>query len=167
MVHFTRSFAAEIRAFLELIDRGPWRFHRRAQRRSLLARLRRQEAAGERDWQDVVDATRERWAGDYRVAVPARPAVRIDDDGIWVEAWLLAGEGLPGSDPIAPDIMSAALARVPVIPREVFVLHRRDGMRLDAIDARLALPAGGARAALAEALMLLDELLAPDRTGRL
>jgi DNA-directed RNA polymerase specialized sigma24 family protein len=166
MVHLTDSFAAEIQSFLELIDRGPLRFHRRVQRRSLLTRLRHQTVAGDRDWQDVVVATRGRWASDYRVAIPGRPAVRIDDDGIWVEAWLLAGEGLPGRDPTDPATMSAALARVPVVPREVFILHRRDGLKLEAIEARLALPPGGARSALAEALLLLDEILASNRTDR-
>lgn len=103
---------------------------------------------------DLVDSTREIWADDPRVRIADAPAVRFDRDGLWIAAELLAG-----ARAIDPRRLAAALGELPLLPREVYLLHHHGGLDERAIARRLAIDEMEVRAALVTALVLLDRAL--------
>jgi DNA-directed RNA polymerase specialized sigma24 family protein len=68
-----------------------------------------------------------------------------------------------GSDPF-PDRFAKAVALLPDIEREVFLLSARDGLADGEVAARLGIPAAAVRHHLADALVHIDRHL--DRMDR-
>ncbi|MCW6536922.1 RNA polymerase sigma factor [Sphingomonas lycopersici] len=104
---------------------------------------------------DLLAITRAIWALDHRVCIDEHPAVRVDRYGMWIGAWLHAG-----SVPIGADRLADAISALPLLAREIYLLHVRDRLGLDAIASRLGVPESEVRIILADALMLLDRHLA-------
>lgn len=104
---------------------------------------------------DLVASTRAVWSDDHCVRFDDRPAMRIERDGLWIAAWVLAG-----SRPIDREDLRRAVDRLPLIRREVYLLYHRDGMDHRAIAARLGIDRDEVRQIHAQALLALDEALA-------
>ncbi len=148
----------------QLVDEGrlcPPR-GRKARRQRLITILRdRLDSAGDAlASADLLKDVRDRWKGDYRVRIDDEAILRSDRDGLWLSGWLLAGRGLTASDPIEPQRLMAALSTVPVMAREVYLLHQRDDLDFPAIAIRLGIGTHAVRRELATALLLLDLALA-------
>ena len=86
---------------------------------------------------DVASAAEARWAKHPGVKLELPIKMRTDEDGVFVLGWLRAAEPLDRRD--GAMALEAALAAMPVVAREVFVLHRRDDLSFEAIAGRLAL----------------------------
>lgn len=104
---------------------------------------------------DLVDSTRALWSDDHRVRFDDWPAIRIERDGLWIAAWVLAG-----SRPIDREDLRRVVDRLPLIRREVYLLYHRDGMDHGAIATRLGIDRDEVRRIHAEALLALDQALA-------
>lgn len=131
---------------------------RAARRKRLIAMLRNRVDGDSDAWasSDLIMDARRRWKGDYRVRFDDEAQLRSDRDGLWLSGWLLAGRGLTTSDPIEPQRLMAALGAVPVMAREVYLLHQRDDLDFPAIALRLGIGTDAVRRELATALLLLD-----------
>ena len=86
--------------------------------------------------------------GDSRIAV--------DRDGLWVAAWLLAGDTTAAR---SPEAITAALADLPPLRREIFRLYRAEHLDHDEIASRLDISADMARSELVAAFVALDRAL--------
>lgn len=85
---------------------------------------------------DLVHETRERWKDEAGIRIDDQAIISADSTGLWVSAWLRAGI------PVAPTDRHAyqrALAALPTLAREVFLLNRQDGLGYDGIGQRLGL----------------------------
>jgi len=106
---------------------------------------------------DLVDSTRAVWAGDPRVRIDDMPQMRVAHDGLWIAAWLLGGVL-----PIDPERLAVAIGSLPLLPREIYLLHQRDRLDETAIAHRLGLHEAEVSRELATAFRLLDEALEAD-----
>lgn len=88
--------------------------------------------------EDVLREVRDRWRSEPGVRVDDGARVEIDAQGLWVGAWLRAGTPIVPVDTLAYE---KALASLPVLAREVFLLNRRDGLGYHAIGRTLGLSA--------------------------
>jgi DNA-directed RNA polymerase specialized sigma24 family protein len=104
---------------------------------------------------DLVAETRQVWTADPRVRIDGAPALQVTSDGVWIAAWLLAGD----IGPVRQADREAAIAKLPVLAREVYLLSSRDGLDYRQIAHRLAIPIDEVRRALRDALLGLDEHL--------
>ncbi len=97
---------------------------------------------------DIIEAARGRWH---------RNGVRIDDDamlrtdaeGSWISAWVLAG---PAISPISTTRFRAALDALPVMQREVYIMHRVEDRSLSSVAERLGLTIEATEKLLLDAL---------------
>lgn len=143
-----------------LAPQSRWRsiWRRRARRAELVERLRERLAAphGRFQFPDVVEATRRAWVDDARIRIEADAVISADRDGLWVAAWLLAGRATAS---ISPEHLTAVLAGLPPLTRQVFTLHRHDNLDEAAIAAQLGMSADAVHRELVAALVMLDEAL--------
>lgn len=108
---------------------------------------------------EIIDEARSRWTDE---------GIRIDDDaimqadarGFWVSAWLLAAPAVPAIETLA---FREALERLPLMEREVYLLHRVDGRSLDEIAERLGVARTDTEALFFNALRHLHERIYGDR----
>lgn len=101
---------------------------------------------------EVVATIRERWHARSCIRIDPDPVMRADTDGLWVSAWLRAGAEPVESDPRTASRYRAVLDNLPVVTREVFLLHRRDAMVYPAIAERLAIDVAEVERHIADAL---------------
>src|SRR3546814_14954791 len=104
-------------------------------RRDLLEERGRAEAA-----LDVVTATRRYWEDDASVRVDDLARQQIDREGLWLRGWLRARTGVTAFDRIAPVQLASAIAALPPLSRQVFLLHAPEDLDYGRISARLAMP---------------------------
>src|SRR3546814_10545920 len=90
-------------------------------RRDLLEERGRAEAA-----LDVVTATRRYWEDDASVRVDDLARQQIDREGIWLSGWLRARTGVTAFDRIDPVQLASAIAALPPLSRQVFLLHAHE-----------------------------------------
>ena len=102
------------------------------------------------------------------VALPAHwqemPGVRLDKgpiacadiQGLWISAWLLVGSAVERP---TVEQFKDALAVLPIMAREVYMLHRVEGLGLADAAKRLGLRPEEAEMQLSEALRCLHRLL--------
>lgn len=103
--------------------------------------------------QDIIDIARRRWGAEGRVRIDATPAVRLAHDGIWVSAWLSCGEKIVAGETLQGERLQSAIAALPIMTREVFILHRIEGLDIPDIANRLALRPSAVRRHFANALI--------------
>lgn len=84
----------------------------------------------------IVAALRMRWREQPAVRIDEGALARIEPTGLWVMGWLLAEE-VP--EPIEEGAFNVALGALPVMAREVYLLHRVDGREMSDIAFRLGL----------------------------
>ena len=146
-----------------LVSQSGWRslWGARARRLKLIARLQTALASVDTRLQfpDVVEATRKAWKDDPRVRIDRGGHIALDRDGLWVAAWLLAGDTTAAR---SPEAMTAALASLPVFQREIFRLYRAENLDHQEIASRLGISADMARSELIAALVALDRALHTD-----
>ena len=116
---------------------------------------------------DLVTATRRYWEAESGVRVDDHARQRIDRDGIWLSGWLRARTGVTAFDRIDPALLAAAIAALPPLSRQVFLLHSREDLDYARIGARLGMSSDDVQDELAGALLALDTTLheAPDIPG--
>lgn len=107
----------------------------------------------------LIAASRRRWKDNQSIHIDDDAAVRLKGDTIWIEAWLRCEETALRP---APNTVTMAVARLPPLARTVIELYQREGLDITTIAKRLGLTPQGARAALIDALVLLDELMSTD-----
>lgn len=143
-----------------LVSQSGWRslWGARARRVKLIARLQTALALADKRLQfpDVVEATRKAWEDDPRVRIDWGGHIALDHDGLWVAAWLLAGDTAAAR---SPEAMTAALAGLPTLQREIFRLYRAEHLDHDEIASRLGISADMVRSELVAALVVLDRAL--------
>ena len=143
-----------------LVSQSGWRslWRPRTRPAKLITRLRAVLAATDARLQfpDVIDATRQAWAGDLRVRIDGDSRIAVDRDGLWVAAWLLAGDTTAAR---SPEAITAALADLPPLRREIFRLYRAEHLDHDEIASRLDISADMARSELVAAFVTLDRAL--------
>tara|TARA_R110000868_G_scaffold89729_3_gene249618 strand:+ start:925 stop:1419 length:495 start_codon:yes stop_codon:yes gene_type:complete len=124
--------------------------------RMLVARIDRYlETAPRQDApRDVIKETRERWRGEAGIRIDDDAMMRGDGRGIWISAWVLAGPAVQSFDRAT---FLQALNSLPVMEREVYVLHRVEGRTIDEIGERLFCPTEEAEALFFAALRGLHE----------
>ncbi len=103
---------------------------------------------------DVIEDMRERWRGEKGIRIEDDAMMRGDGRGIWISAWVLAG---PALQPIDVQTFRQALNSLPVMEREVYVLHRVEGRTMDEIGERLSCPKEEVEALFFAALRGLHE----------
>ncbi|MDX3908199.1 MAG: sigma factor-like helix-turn-helix DNA-binding protein [Sphingobium sp.] len=101
---------------------------------------------------DILEETRERWQDEHRVRIDNDATMRSDAKGLWISAWVLAGPPVQSLD---PQQFRKALDTLPVMQREVYVLHRIEGQPLSKIADRLGLTVGQSTALFVAALRSL------------
>ena len=106
----------------------------------------------------LIEDTRRMWALDSRLRFPAKPGVRMDKDGTWIEVWILAGDLAP----IDTEALSAACHALPLWPGEVYRLFHQESMKYKQIADHLGLPVDEVRELLSDALSRLDAGLGHD-----
>lgn len=136
--------------------RALWRL--RTRQAKLIARLRAVLAATDAhlEFPDVIDATRRAWADDLRVRIDKDAHIAVDRDGLWVAAWLLAGDTAAAS---SPEAITAAIAGLPPLQREIFRLYRAEHLGHVEIASRLDMRAERVRSEMVAALIALDKAL--------
>lgn len=115
---------------------------------------------------DLIAATRRYWQEDPGVHIDDDARQQIDRDGIWLSGWLRARTGVTAFDRIDPARLAAAIAGLPSIARQVFLLHSREDLDYGRIAARLGMSAADVQAELASALLSLDAALQDDDDGK-
>ena len=108
---------------------------------------------------DLVTATRRYWEDDASVRVDDPARQRIDRDGIWLSGWLRARTGVTAFDRIDPVQLASAIAVLPPLSRQVFLLHAHEDLDYGRIAARLAMSTDEVQDELARALLALDTAL--------
>ncbi len=119
--------------------------------RMLMARIDRYlETAPRQDAPpDVIADTRERWRGEAGIRIEDDAMMRGDGRGIWISAWVRAGPAVQSFDRTT---FLQALHDLPVMEREVFILHRVEGRTMEEIGERLSCPTEDAEALFFAAL---------------
>jgi len=107
---------------------------------------------------NIVAAATERWRPEPEIRVADRATMQADSDGLWISAWLLIGGLVP---PIDRSAYLSALGTLSPFAREVFLLHRQDGLTLPAVAKRLGLPIAETEALYRTALVELHRLIFP------
>lgn len=108
---------------------------------------------------DLINSTRAVWASDPRVRIDDAPGMRVAQDGLWIAAWLLGG-----ARPIDPKCLANAVGSLPLLTREIYLLHQRYRLDERVIAHRLGLNEAEVRHELATAFRLLDVALEVDGT---
>lgn len=108
---------------------------------------------------DLVTATRRYWEDDASVRVDDPARERVDRDGIWLSGWLRARTGVTAFDRIDPVQLASAIAALPPLSRQVFLLHAHEDLDHGRIAARLAMSTDEVQDELAHALLALDTAL--------
>src|SRR3546814_19562077 len=103
-------------------------------RRDLLEERGRAEAA-----LDVVTATRRYWEDDASVRVDDLARQQIDREGIWLSGWLRARTGVTAFDRIDPVQLASAIAALPPLSRQAFLLPAHEDLDYGRLAARLAI----------------------------
>lgn len=155
------SALALLCAARNLIARFPlWRLTAsdRAGVRDMVARIDELLKAAE-----IVDVSVERavglpshWQETPDVRLDDGPIVRVNSQGVWISAWLLVG---PARESPTTEQFEDALALLPVMAREVYMLHRVEGLALKNVARRLGLRLEEVELQLSEALRCLHRLL--------
>ena len=103
----------------------------------------------ERAPEHVLNDIRESWQDSSRVRIAEGALMRADVKGLWVSAWLRADRGMAR---LTKPTFNAALAALPLMPREVYTLRRVKGLSFDEIGLRLGLDAAAVETLFFEAL---------------
>jgi len=101
---------------------------------------------------DIVEEARERWQEESAIRIDEDTMMRSDAKGLWISAWLLAG---PAVQSVDRQQFRQALDSLPLMQREVYVLHRVEDRPLDEIAERLGLAFAEVEALFFEALRSL------------
>lgn len=101
---------------------------------------------------DILEEARERWQEERAIQIDDDAMMRSDAEGLWISAWVLAGPAVPSLD---PQQFRKALDTLPVMQREVYMLHRVDRQPLSDIADRLGLTVGQSTALFVAALRSL------------
>ncbi len=133
----------------------------RAPRRVLILSLRRvlEERGRTEAEPDLVTATRRYWEADDSVRIDDRARQRIDRDGFWLSGWLRARTGVTAFDRIDPVRLASAIAALPPLSRQVFLLHAHEDLDYGRIAARLGISTSDVQDEFAGALLALDTAL--------
>lgn len=110
---------------------------------------------------DIVEEARDRWRESAAIRIDDDASMRSDAKGLWISAWVLAG----------PPVQSAgtrqfrqALDSLPLLQREVYILHRVEGRTLDDIAQRLGLTLEDTQAQFFAALRSLHAAIHGDKS---
>jgi len=109
---------------------------------------------------DVIEDARERWRSEAGIRIEDDAMMRADGRDIWISAWVLTG---PALQPTEPETFRQALNSLPVMEREVYVLHRVEGRTMDEIAQRLSCTVENAEALFFAALRGLHERIYGDK----
>ncbi|MEG8222335.1 hypothetical protein OSJ57_17155 [Sphingomonas sp. HH69] len=108
----------------------------------------------------VIEDARERWRSEAGIRIEDDAMMRADGRGVWISAWVLTG---PALQPTEPETFRQALNSLPVMEREVYVLHRVEGRTMDEIAQRLSCTVENAEALFFAALRGLYERIHGDK----
>ena len=86
---------------------------------------------------DIVEEVRARWRGDPAIHVDDHAVMRSDSQGLWISAWVRVGSCVQSLD---GQQFRQALDSLPLMQREVYVLHRVEARTLEEIAERVGLP---------------------------
>lgn len=160
-ISISRALLLQIVGRLTADDTFLGRLRGRASRRALILSLQhlseergRTEAAPE-----LVTATQRYWETDDSVRIDDPARQRIDRDGIWLSGWVRARTGVTAFDRIDPVRLTSAIAALPTLSRQVFLLHAHEDLDYGRIAARLGMSTGDVQDELAGALLALDTAL--------
>ena len=96
----------------------------------------------EAPWQeappDIVEEVRARWRGEATIHVDDHAVMRSNTQGLWIGAWVRVGSSV---QPLDGQQFRQALDSLPLMQREVYILHRVEGRTLEEIAKRLGLTA--------------------------
>lgn len=86
---------------------------------------------------DIVEGVRARWRGEATIQVDDHAVMCSNSQGLWISAWVRVGSCVQSLD---GQQFRQALNSLPLMQREVYVLHRVEGRPLEEIAERLGLP---------------------------
>lgn len=115
---------------------------------------------------DLIAATRRYWQEDPGVRIDDDARQRIDRDGIWLSGWLRARTGVTAFDRIDPARLAVAIAALPSLSRQVFLLHSHEDLDYGRIAARLGMSAADVQGVLVSVLLTLDTALHDGHDGK-
>lgn len=94
----------------------------------------------EAPWQeappDIVEEVRARCRGEATIQVDDHAVMRSDTQGLWIGAWVRVGSCVQSLD---GQQFREALDSLPLMQREIYLLHRVEARKLEAIAERLGL----------------------------
>ena len=133
----------------------------RARRRALILSLQHllEERGCTEAAPDLVTATQRYWEAEDSVRIDDPARQRIDRDGIWLSGWLRARTGVTAFDRVDPVQLASAIAALPPLSRQVFLLHAHENLDYGRIAARLGMSTGEVQDEFAGALLALDTAL--------
>jgi DNA-directed RNA polymerase specialized sigma24 family protein len=160
-ISISRALLLQIVGRLTADDTFLGRLRGRARRRALILSLKHllEEGGRTKAAPDLVAATRRYWEADDSVRIDDPARQRIDRDGIWLSGWVRARTGVTAFDCIDPVRLASAIAALPALSRQVFLLHAHGDLDYGRIAARLGMSTGEVQDELAGALLALDTAL--------
>ena len=84
----------------------------------------------------ILQQARARWAHEGGIDIPEDARLHADDRGLWLSAHVRIGAPIP---PIRQEEFVDAIQSLPPVMRELYLLHRQDGLPLAEAGRRLGL----------------------------
>lgn len=103
----------------------------------------------------LVEEVRAKWHAVDAVRLEDKAVVRADARGLWISAWLLTHQ----KRRLTQDSFDAALAALTLMAREVYLLHRMEGLSFKEIGDRLGLEAPTIESLFYEAMRGLHQTI--------